>query len=65
MSKNRKTWDEKIMLALSELENKINMENTEDHRRRRPNKRKYQTKAQWKKEAFRQDIITQAVKSAA
>ena len=65
MSENKKTWDEKITLILNELERKINSENTEGAKRRRPHKKKYQTKAQWKKEAFRQEIIMQAVKSAA
>ena len=65
MSKNKRTWDEKIKLALSELEERINAENEAETRRRRPHKKKYQTKEQWKKAAFRQDIIMQAVKSAA
>ena len=65
MSENKKTWDEKITLVLNELEMKINSENTEHIKRQRPRKKKYRTKAQWKKEAFRQEIIMQAVKSAA
>lgn len=65
MSKNKRTWDEKIKLALGELEERINAENEVEAVRRRPHKKKYQTKEQWKKAAFRQDIIMQAVKSAA
>ena len=65
MSKNKRTWDEKIKLALSELEKRINAENEAGINRHRPRKKKYQTKEEWKKAAFRQDIIMQAVKSAA
>lgn len=65
MSENKKTWDEKITLALSELESKINAENAEKAGKSRLRNKKYQTKAEWKKQAFRQDIIMQAVKSAA
>ena len=65
MSENKKTWDERITLALSELENKINAENAVDTKMHRSRKKKNQTKAQWKREAFRQEIIMQVVKSAA
>lgn len=65
MSGSKRTWDEKITLALSELERKINAENTEGVKRRRTHKKKYQTKEERKRALFCQDVITQAVKSAA
>lgn len=65
MSKDKRTWDEKARLALCELEKRINAENEPAAERRRPRKKQYQTKEQWKKALFRQDIIMQAVKSAA
>ena len=65
MSKSKRTWDEKITLALSELENKINAENTQSAQKHKTRKKKYQTKEEWKKSLFRQEIIMQVVKSAA
>lgn len=65
MSESKRTWDEKITQALSELENKINAENTENAKMHKPRKKKYQTKEEWKKSLFRQEIIMQVVKSAA
>ncbi|MCM1386809.1 MAG: polysaccharide deacetylase family protein [Bacillus sp. (in: Bacteria)] len=58
MGKKKKTWDEKIKLALNELEGKID---DEKHR----TKKEYRSKKEWKKAAFRQDIISHAVMSAA
>lgn len=65
MSGNKRTWDEKITLVLSELERKISTENAERGAKNRTRKKKYQTKAEWKKALFRQEVIMQAVKSAA
>ena len=65
MSESKRTWDEKITQALNELENKINAENTENAKMHKPRKKKYQTKEEWKKSLFRQEIIMQVVKSAA
>ena len=65
MRESRKTWDEKITLALSELESKINTERTAGKVRHRPAKKRYRTKEEWKRAVFRQDIIMQVVKSAA
>lgn len=64
MGENKKTWDEKIKLILNELENKISAENAErsgNQRPRRRRRKKYQTKAEWKRASFRQDIIMQTV----
>ncbi len=72
MSENKKTWDEKITQALGELENRIKEQDTEsganfDKRRsyRRNGSGKYRNKKEWKKALFREDVIMQAVKSAA
>lgn len=65
MSENRKTWDEKIKLILNELESKISAENAENAKKHKARDKKYQTKEEWKKKAFLQDIMLQAVKSAA
>ena len=65
MSENKKTWDEKIKLVLNELESKISIENAEKANRHKSRRKKYQTKEEWKKATFLQDVMLQVVKSAA
>lgn len=79
MSENKRTWNEKLKLVLNELEDKIGTDGTEGARSRRThrgrseyrhlskraNGRKYETKAEWKKAAFRQEVILHVVMSAA
>lgn len=81
MSENKRTWDEKIKLILNELEEKISAENEKKRSSPRKCGRsakgdrngkdgksgikEYRTKREWKKESFRQDIISHAVMSAA
>lgn len=79
MSEKKRTWDEKWKLVLNELEGKIGAEGAGTERygrihrekpeRERPlkrkNRRKYETKAEWKRAAFRQEIILHMVMSAA
>ena len=79
MSEKKRTWNEKWKLVLNELEEKIGTEGTELERngrlhgertereriRKQKNRRKYETKAEWKKAAFRQEVILHIVMSAA
>ena len=79
MSEKKRTWNEKWKLVLNELEEKIGTEGTEHERngrlhgertereriRKQKNRRKYETKAEWKKAAFRQEVILHIVMSAA
>ena len=79
MSEKKRTWNEKWKLVLNELEEKIGTEGTELERngrlhgertereriRKKKNRRKYETKAEWKKAAFRQEVILHIVMSAA
>lgn len=61
MKKDRKTWDEKVKLILEELEERIATENTESV----GGTDGYKSKKAWKKKLFRQEVLVQAVKSAA
>lgn len=79
MSEKKRTWNEKWKLVLNELEEKIGTEGTgagENRKTRgeRPERerslkskkgRKYETKAEWKRAAFRQEIMLHIVMSAA
>lgn len=77
MSGNKRTWNDKIKLALNELESKINEENVgktrkrkaetskSRHQKQRTPKREYQADEEEKTEDFRQDIIMRAVLSVA
>lgn len=65
MNENKKTWDEKIKLILGELEDKIKAQEAESIRQRKRRGKKYRTKQEKKRAAFRQDILLQAAKSAA
>lgn len=68
MSKNKKTWNEKIKLILNELEEKIREEKSSswknDSKKHRM-KKEYRTKKEWKKAEFRREMISHAVMSAA
>ena len=55
MRENKRTWSKKLKLSLYALENRIS--GSEQAR--------YQTKAEWKKAVFRQEILLQLAKSAA
>ena len=71
MSEKKRTWNEKWKLVLNELEEKIGTEGTELERngrlhgertereriRKQKNRRKYETKAEWKKEGAKGRII--------
>ena len=66
MKKDRKTWDEKVKLILEELEERIAAENKEkSNQTKEDDKTAYRSKCEWKKKLFRQDVLMQAVKSAA
>lgn len=79
MSEKKRTWNEKWKLVLNELEEKTGTDGAgakgsrrtygERQERERPfeqrNRRKYETKAEWKKAAFRQEVILHIVMSAA
>lgn len=68
MSENKKPWNEKFKLVLNELENKISAESAGEARNRRAHRmhrKKYETKAEWKKAAFRQEILVHIVMSTA
>ena len=79
MSEKKRTWNEKWKLVLNELEEKISTEGTgaEENRKTRGERpererslkskkgRKYETKAEWKRAAFRQEIMLHIVMSAA
>lgn len=68
MSGNKRTWNEKCKLILNELEKRIYIEDiTEERKRKRHgnDRRQYQTKAEWKKENFRQEVMLRAVMSVA
>lgn len=68
MSGNKRTWNEKCKLVLNELEKRIYIEDiTEERKRKRRgnDRRQYQTKAEWKKENFRQEVMLRAVMSVA
>ncbi|MCM1088272.1 MAG: polysaccharide deacetylase family protein [Muribaculaceae bacterium] len=65
MNENKKTWDEKIKLILGELEGKIKVQEAESIGQRKRRGKKYRTKQEKKRAAFRQDILLQAAKSAA
>lgn len=68
MSEEKKTWDEKAKLILEELETRIRTENTEKGSREQETERRakiHSPKAKWKKKKFRQEVLLQAVKSAA
>lgn len=68
MSGNKKTWNEKCKLVLNELEKKVYIEDIPEERkrkRRRDDRKQYQTKAEWKKENFRQEVMLRAVMSIA
>lgn len=66
MKKDKKTWDEKVKLILEELEERIAAENTEKiSQKKEDEKLVYRSKFEWKKKLFRQDVLVQAVKSAA
>ena len=60
MNENKKKWDEKFKLALNELEGKIGEEDAKTSgrgRTRRTHREKYATKAEWKRAAFRQEVL--------
>ena len=61
MGENGKTRNEKLKLILNELEGKIGAEGVGTAKGRK----KYATKAEWKKAVFRQEVILQMVMSAA
>lgn len=74
MSENKKPWNEKMKLILNELEDKIGAESAEGARNRkvhrtdkthRTHRQKYATKAEWKKAAFKQEVLLHIVMSAA
>ncbi len=68
MNENKKKWDEKFKLALNELEGKIGEEDAKTSgrgRTRRTHREKYATKAEWKRAAFRQEVLLHIVMSAA
>lgn len=78
MDKSEKTWDGKIKLILNELEDKMNAESAQGTKKRRnrqnetakygalkAGKKKYKTKAEWKKANFRQEVMLHVVMSAA
>lgn len=68
MSENKKPWNEKFKLVLNELEGKIGTESAGGARSRithRTHKKKYETKAEWKKAAFKQEVLLHIVMSAA
>ena len=61
MKKEKKTWDEKVKLILEELEERITAEKTECNK----DATDYISKKAWKKKIFREEVLLQAVKSAA
>ena len=61
MSENKKSWNEKFKLVLNELEDKIGTESAGTARSRK----RYETKAEKKKAAFRQEVALHIVMSAA
>ena len=68
MSENKKSWNEKFKLVLNELEDKIGTESAGTGRSRRTHRthqKKYETKAEWKKAAFKQEVLLHIVMSAA
>ena len=68
MSENKKPWNEKLKLVLNELEDKIGAESEGTARNRRIHRtqqKKYATKAEWKKAAFKQEVLLHIVMSAA
>ena len=68
MSENKKPWNEKLKLVLNELEDKIGAESEGTARNRRIHRtqqKKYETKAEWKKAAFKQEVLLHIVMSAA
>lgn len=75
MDKNKKTWDEKMKMILTELEEKIDEEKgkkgekaekkREKSSLQKNNGKTYRTKKEWKKASFREEIISHAVMSAA
>lgn len=68
MSENKKSWNEKFKLVLNELEDKIGTESAGTARSRRTHRthrKRYETKAEKKKAAFRQEVALHIVMSAA
>lgn len=55
MRENKRTWSKKLKLSLYALESRIGV----------PEPAKYQTKEEWKKAIFKQEVLLQLAKSAA
>lgn len=70
MSEKKKPWNEKFKMVLNELEDKIGAESAGGARSRKTHRtqthrKKYETKAEWKKAAFKQEVLLHIVMSAA